>query len=106
MSPRHIGPMNCQIYKSSRTTDMYLFVSTPDALEQLDPIVLERFGTPIFVMTLDLTDDRQLARTDTATVRTNIERLGFHLQMPPHADNWAHWDNMKAGIRAIRSEKR
>lgn len=97
--------MNCHIYKSSRTTDMYLFVAQPDDLEKLDPVVLERFGEPLFVMTLDLTDERKLARTDTATVRTNIQRLGFHLQMPPHAENWAHWDNIKAGIRAARSER-
>lgn len=97
--------MNCHIYKSSRTTDMYLFVAQPDDLERLDPVVLERFGNPIFVMTLDLSDDRQLARTDSKTVLNNIQRLGFHLQMPPHADNWAHWDNIKAGIRATRPEQ-
>ncbi|MFP4639343.1 MAG: YcgL domain-containing protein [Guyparkeria sp.] len=92
--------MQAHIFKSRRNPDMYLFVRAGQDLEELDPMVLDKLGTLEFVMELDLSDDRQLARTDTATVRHHIQTLGFHLQMPPAADNWAHWDNLKAGIRA------
>jgi uncharacterized protein YcgL (UPF0745 family) len=94
--------MKAHIFKSRRQPDMYLFVREGEDLDALDPLVRERFGTPEFVMALDLAEDRALARTDTATVRQHIRTLGFHLQMPPSADNWAHWDNLKAGIRAGR----
>lgn len=93
--------MQVAVYKSNRQTDMYLFIhAEADWDDVLDPAVAERFGKPEHVMDLDIGDDRQLARTDTATVRKHIETIGFHLQMPPMADNWAHWDNIKAGIRA------
>lgn len=92
--------MQAHIYKSRKNPDMYLFVPEGQDLDELDAMVRERFGVLEFVMALDLSDDRQLARTDTATVRDHLEKIGFHLQMPPTADNWAHWDNLKAGIRA------
>jgi len=92
--------MQAHIFKSLRNPDMYLFVREGQDLEQLDPMVLDRLGQLEFVMELELSEDRELARTDTGTVRDHIEKLGFHLQMPPTADNWAHWDNLKAGIRA------
>ncbi|MGM0516996.1 MAG: YcgL domain-containing protein [Pseudomonadota bacterium] len=96
--------MLAYIYKSLRNPDMYLFVREGQDLEELDPLVLERLGRLEFVMELDLSADRELARTDTATVRDHIRTLGFHLQMPPAADNWAHWDNLKAGIRAGKAK--
>lgn len=96
--------MQAHIYKSRQTPDMYLFVREDQDLDQLDAMVRERFATLDFVMALDLSGDRPLARTDTATVRNHIEKLGFHLQMPPTADNWAHWDNLKAGIRAGKAQ--
>lgn len=96
--------MQAHIYKSRKNPDMYLFVREDQDLEELDATVLERFGALEFVMALDLSSDRPLARTDTATVRNHIEKLGFHLQMPPTAENWAHWDNLKAGIRAGKPE--
>jgi hypothetical protein len=97
---RHGPDMQAQVYKSLEHPDMYLFVREGRDLERLDPLVLDRLGRLAFVMELELSADRKLARTDTATVRDHIRTLGFHLQMPPAADNWAHWDNLKAGIRA------
>lgn len=96
--------MQAHIYKSRKNPDMYLFVREDQDLEELDATVLERFGVLEFAMALDLSSDRPLARTDAATVRNHIEKLGFHLQMPPTAENWAHWDNLKAGIRAGKPE--
>jgi len=95
--------MQAAVYKSSKQADMYLFLQKEASWDVLDPAVAEKFGEPVHVLDLDLSDDRKLARTDTATVRQHIETIGFHLQMPPMAENWAHWDNLKAGIRAGRN---
>lgn len=92
--------MQAHIFKSYKNPDMYLFVREGQDMGELDQMVRERLGELEFVMELNLGQDRQLARSDTATVRDHIEKLGFHLQMPPTAENWAHWDNLKAGIRA------
>lgn len=91
--------MQCTVYKSSKKADLFLFVPSDTAPEQLDPTILVPFGNLQAVMTLDLSTDRRLARSDTATIRRHIQALGFHVQMPPGNENWAHWDNLKAGIR-------
>ncbi|MFI9650909.1 YcgL domain-containing protein [Guyparkeria halopsychrophila] len=96
--------MQAHIFKSRKNPDMYLFVREGQDMDELDPMVLDRLGELEFVMELDLSEDRPLARSDAATVRDHIEKLGFHLQMPPSAENWAHWDNLKAGIRAGRPQ--
>lgn len=96
--------MQAHIFKSRKNPDMYLFVQEGQDLDELDAMVRERLGELEFVMELDLSGDRQLARTDATTVRDHITKLGFHLQLPPTADNWAHWDNLKAGIRAGKAQ--
>ncbi|MHB9022329.1 MAG: YcgL domain-containing protein, partial [Halothiobacillus sp.] len=70
-------------------------------LNALDAAVLEPFGRLEAVMDLDLSEDRPLARTDAATVRQYIQTLGFYVQVPPSSQNWAHWDNLKAGIGSV-----
>ena len=40
-------------------------------------------GTPIFVMKLDLSPAKKLARENVLTVIDNLNDQGFHLQMPP-----------------------
>lgn len=91
--------MQCTVYKSSKKVDLYLFVPTDIQPDTLDPAILAPFGNLQAVMTLDLSADRRLARSDTATIRKHIQAFGFHVQMPPGNENWAHWDNLKAGIR-------
>ncbi len=96
--------MQAHIFKSRKNPDMYLFVREGQDMDELDQMVRERLGELEFVMALDLSEDRPLARTDSTIVRDHIEKLGFHLQLPPSAENWAHWDNLKAGIRAGRPQ--
>ncbi|HER35599.1 MAG TPA: hypothetical protein ENO19_09065, partial [Halothiobacillaceae bacterium] len=77
-SSRKPPAMHAHIYKSRKNPDMYLFVEEGQDLDMLDAMVRERLGELEFVMELDLSEDRQLARTDTTTVRDHIEKLGFH----------------------------
>lgn len=91
--------MQCTVYKSSKKADLFLFVPSETAPDTLDTTILAPFGLLQMVMTLDLSADRRLALSDTATIRRHIDALGFHVQMPPGNENWAHWDNLKAGIR-------
>jgi hypothetical protein len=73
----------CQIFKSSRKEEMYLYVAKSRGMEDVPQALMERFGEPIPVMLLLLTLSHKLARVDAADVLAGIEEQGFYLQMPP-----------------------
>ncbi|MEJ2531547.1 MAG: YcgL domain-containing protein [Halioglobus sp.] len=73
----------CQIYRSPRRQEMYLYVDKARGLDDVPEMLLQKFGEPQPVMTLLLGPERRLARADTAQVLAQIEMQGFYLQMPP-----------------------
>ena len=76
----------CQIFKSSRQAEMYLYVDREKGLERVPAALLSKFGEPVEVMTLVLTPERKLARVSAADVLESISAHGFFLQMPPSAE--------------------
>lgn len=75
----------CQVLKSPRKDQMYLYVDKDRGLEDVPEALLATFGEPEPVMLLALTRDRKLARASAAEVLDAIENQGFYLQMPPSA---------------------
>ncbi|CAM4301979.1 YcgL domain-containing protein [Acinetobacter pragensis] len=83
--------MHCSIYKSSKKDEMYLYVARPaeneaeafDPLEVLSEPVRAAFGRATFVMHLELSESRTLARVNVMHVIDSLETKGFFLQMPP-----------------------
>ncbi|NHN79165.1 hypothetical protein HA520_18060 [Azotobacter chroococcum] len=73
----------CSIYKSPRRREMYLYVERKDALARVPEALLAAFGTPQHAFDLVLTPERTLAREDIHKVLENLEKQGYHLQMPP-----------------------
>ncbi|MGC3874278.1 YcgL domain-containing protein [Halomonas sp. GXIMD04776] len=73
----------CEVFKSSRKDDMYLYVDKAKGLAQVPEALLERFGKPVSAMTLLLTQDKKLARADASRVMEAIDEQGFYLQLPP-----------------------
>jgi len=73
----------CWIYKSPKKEEMYLYIPRQDSFEDVPELLLQKFGKPLFVMELELTADRKLARENAETVLNNLAENGFHLQMPP-----------------------
>ena len=66
---------------------MYLFLKEEDDFSDVPEVLMKGFGTPEFVMELDIHPGRRLARSDASEVLKNLEQQGFHLQMPPsHPD--------------------
>ncbi|MCM2972774.1 MULTISPECIES: YcgL domain-containing protein [Larsenimonas] len=76
-------PFLCDVYKSPRRDEMYLYVRRGDDLKELPEALAEHFGTPVFVMPLLMTRTKTLARTTGAKVLDAIMSQGFYLQMPP-----------------------
>lgn len=75
----------CQIYRSAKNTEMYLYVEKSHGLADVPEALMKRFGEPETVMTLMLDSGKKLARADVNEVIRHIEQKGFYLQMPPTA---------------------
>ena len=75
----------CQIYKSTKNTEMYLYVEKSRGLEDVPAALMKRFGEPETLMTLILEPGKKLARAKVDEVMREITDTGFYLQMPPTA---------------------
>jgi uncharacterized protein len=88
----------CDIYRSPKDADMYLYVRKSEGLARVPKALLDKFGKPAHVMTLLLRDGRKLARVDVEKVRTALNEQGFFLQLPPPKDDYmtlVHQQNSK-----------
>lgn len=78
----------CEVFKSPRKDEMYLYVDKREGLKRVPEELLEIFGTPKSAMTLLVTEDKKLARADAAEVLRDLREKGFYLQMPPKKDEY------------------
>lgn len=77
----------CDVYKSLKKQDVYIYVNKTDGLTRVPELLLEHFGKPHHTLTLVLTPERKLARTNGKKVLDAISEQGFYLQMPPVLDD-------------------
>ncbi|MFI2812302.1 MULTISPECIES: YcgL domain-containing protein [Microbulbifer] len=77
----------CDIYRSPREEEMYLYVEKREGIARVPEKLLQLFGKPEHVVTLLLTPEKPLARADAARVLEEIRERGFYLQMPPVVDD-------------------
>lgn len=77
----------CDIYRSSRRDEMYLYVEKRVGLTRVPDVLMEQFGKPSLVTTLLLEPGKRLARADVARVLDAIGEQGFYLQMPPERES-------------------
>lgn len=75
--------MHCWVYKSTRRADTYVYFGARDDFGRLPPPIAQSLGALQFVLELDLTPERKLARTQAGVVMANVAAHGFHLQAPP-----------------------
>lgn len=73
----------CNVYKSLRKEETYLYVSLKDDLSEVPEALLDTFGTPQLVTKLLLTPERKLALVSAQKVMDSIAEKGFYLQLPP-----------------------
>jgi uncharacterized protein YcgL (UPF0745 family) len=78
--------MKCSVLRSSKKDYTYVYLLEGNDFEDL-PIALKNvFGEPEFVMDLELSAARKLAYEDVSEVMQNLQKQGYHLQMPPQED--------------------
>jgi uncharacterized protein YcgL (UPF0745 family) len=75
--------MQCFVYKSLRKADAYVFLRENEGFGVLPAALAETLGTLVFVIEIELSPQRKLAREDVAVVMANLAERGFHLQLPP-----------------------
>ena len=80
--------MRCYVYKSSSKAETYVFLRERDATRVLPHELASALGELAFVMDLELTPERRLARIDVATLREALAERVFHIQLPP--GEWQH----------------
>lgn len=75
--------MQCFIYKSARKAELYVYLDRHDDFSAIPESLLQTLGRLEFVMALELTPERRLAREEAGKVIDGIRSKGFFIQMPP-----------------------
>lgn len=75
--------MLCFIYKSLKKEELYLYLDKKDDFSSLPEALLQTVGKLEFVMELELTPERKLAREKSEKVLAGLAEKGFFVQLPP-----------------------
>ncbi len=78
--------MHCAIYRCSKKAETYLYVAISEGeadFSRVPEALLVSLGRREYVMDLELTPERTLARVDRDEVVVALDTQGFFLQMPP-----------------------
>ncbi len=75
--------LTCWIYRSPRKDEMYLYLARENDFDCVPETLLQRFGTPQPVMSLELNESLKLARADVKRVMQELAETGYYLQLPP-----------------------
>ncbi len=75
--------MQCFIYKSNKKNELYLYLNKQDDFSSIPEAILKSIGQPEYVMQLEITPERKLARENATDILKGIEENGFFIQMPP-----------------------
>lgn len=75
--------MLCFIYKSLKKENLYLYVDKKDDFSKVPEALFNSLGKMEFVMDLELTPERKLAKEDAEKVIESLAAKGFFVQLPP-----------------------
>ncbi|MBN8728766.1 MAG: YcgL domain-containing protein [Xanthomonadales bacterium] len=75
--------MRCYVYRSPRKADAYVYLGARDDFDVLPEPLRQAMQPFSFVLELELSADRKLARADASEVLAHLAARGFHLQLPP-----------------------
>lgn len=75
--------MHCFIYKSLKKNELYLYLDKKDDFSAVPEALFKSFGRLEFVMELQLSAERKLARENSENVIASLQSKGFFVQLPP-----------------------
>ena len=77
--------MKVFVYRSLKKNGYYLYVPEQDNFEKVPDNLKQALGKLEFALDFKLTSDRKLATENPEKVKSNLEQLGYHLQI---TDPW------------------
>ncbi|NOT11657.1 MAG: YcgL domain-containing protein [Methylococcaceae bacterium] len=75
--------MQCFIYKSLKNEYLFLYLKIKDDFSKVPVALFSSLGNLEFVMELELSPERKLAKENSAKVIESLNEKGFFVQMPP-----------------------
>ncbi len=75
--------MQCFIYSGKKKAELFLYITNKNDFSNVPEALFASFGTTEFVMELELTPERKLARVDVTKVMISLKDKGYFIQMPP-----------------------
>ena len=78
--------MFCFIYRSNKKPDTYLYLAAKNNFSSVPAPLMQLFGTPKLVMTLQLDNVKKLAAVELEQLKTALQEKGFYLQLPRTED--------------------
>jgi uncharacterized protein YcgL (UPF0745 family) len=75
--------MKCFIYKGTRKAELYLYIDSKDDFSNVPEALFSGLGVPEFIMELELSPEKKLAREDVNKVIVSLKDKGYFIQMPP-----------------------
>jgi hypothetical protein len=78
--------MQCFIYKSLKKDYLYLYIDKKDDFSKVPDALVNCFGKIEFVMDLELSPERKLAREDAGKIIESLRGQGFFVQLPPQRE--------------------
>ena len=74
--------MQCVVYRSSKKAGLYVYLSAEADLDCLPEHVKTQLGNAELALTFELHENRSLGSEKAEIVLANLEKTGFHVQMP------------------------
>ncbi|RIZ69112.1 MAG: YcgL domain-containing protein [Methylococcales bacterium] len=78
--------MQSFIYKSLKKDYLYLYLVNRDDFSKVPEELLNNFGKLEFVMEIELTEDKKLAKEEAKKVIESLNTKGFFIQLPPQKE--------------------
>ena len=75
--------MKVAVYKTHKYENLFLYVNEAEGLTRVPQSLLSKFVDRCLVLNFDLTIGVSLAKENPEVVLNNIDRMGYHLQLPP-----------------------
>ena len=75
--------MPCKVYRSEKKAETYLYLADNLPFDELPEELRNHFGEATFVLSLELSENRKLARVDVTRVLESLKEAGYYLQLPP-----------------------
>ncbi|MAD53943.1 MULTISPECIES: YcgL domain-containing protein [unclassified Idiomarina] len=79
--------MLCDVFKSSKKSDTYLYLPLGSEFDELPEALVNHFGTPQKIMTINLDKRDQLARISVEELKQHLVEPGYYLQLPPQQES-------------------